>query len=161
MLRKTARKLVTSKLSEEFVESCRKAMEEEFLLEAVREGKLGFRDTLRKSRLSDWLKDVPCTDCGGRFPPEAMDFDHVRGEKLANVSQTIFSSAFTMRMFREEVAKCEVVCANCHRVRTRGRKGISRKKKIYRVPGVDTARYFRYIPSSVTTQEKRDGPKLP
>ena len=65
------------------------------------------------------LKDRPCTDCGGRFPAVAMDFDHVEGEKKFNVSRV---GSFSLLRLLEEVKKCEVVCANCHRVRTAERK---------------------------------------
>ena len=65
------------------------------------------------------LKDKPCVDCGGKFPPEAMDFDHLPGtRKLCGISELRFSRAKML----EEIAKCEVVCANCHRVRTARRR---------------------------------------
>ena len=32
------------------------------------------------------LKSNPCTDCEQIFPPEAMDFDHINGDKLFNIS---------------------------------------------------------------------------
>ena len=67
----------------------------------------------------DSLKDVPCIDCGGRFPPECMDFDHVRGEKSFNVGHGADRSQIQLAA---EIAKCEVVCANCHRIRTAGRR---------------------------------------
>jgi hypothetical protein len=60
------------------------------------------------------LKSVPCTDCGNKFPPECMDFDHVRGHKafkISNVGGTSF------RKLIKEIEKCEIVCANCHRTR--------------------------------------------
>lgn len=63
----------------------------------------------------DSLKTGPCVDCGGNFPPCVMDFDHVRGEKVANVSQMI---RWSRERVLAEVAKCDLVCANCHRVRT-------------------------------------------
>ena len=64
-------------------------------------------------------KDVPCADCGGRFPAVCMDFDHLpeRGPKKFNVSQTSRSAESRA----EEMAKCEVVCANCHRIRSQFR----------------------------------------
>ena len=64
------------------------------------------------------LKQEPCMDCGGKFPPECMDFDHVRGEKTESVA-----SMRTWRMDRvlAEIEKCELICANCHRIRTRNR----------------------------------------
>ena len=60
----------------------------------------------------DKLKSGPCTDCGKIFPPECMDFDHVRGQKLGNISKMSLKRAL------EEVWKCELVCATCHRQRT-------------------------------------------
>jgi hypothetical protein len=66
------------------------------------------------------LKSVPCADCGGRFPRVCMDFDHVRGDKVASISQMIRMS-YSWDNILDEIAKCEVVCSNCHRVRTASR----------------------------------------
>lgn len=65
-------------------------------------------------------------DCGGRFPPAAMDFDHVRGEKVATISFLVNQGAVLTRL-REEIAKCEIVCANCHRIRTVKRLAVRRR----------------------------------
>ncbi len=65
--------------------------------------------------LTDTLKSAPCLDCGQKFKPCQMDFDHVRGEKLANISQLLGGATEILLI---EIAKCELVCANCHRVRT-------------------------------------------
>lgn len=67
--------------------------------------------------LRQYVKDHPCVDCGQVFHFAAMDFDHVRGEKVAGVSQ-LASQPVSMEKLLVEVAKCEVRCANCHRVRT-------------------------------------------
>jgi hypothetical protein len=66
------------------------------------------------------LKANPCMDCGGTFPSECMDFDHVRGEKVKGIGAMRGCSRQTIDA---EVAKCDLVCANCHRTRTRYRKG--------------------------------------
>jgi hypothetical protein len=65
----------------------------------------------------DTLKDVPCSDCGGRFISAVMEFDHVpeRGAKSFVISAGL-SKAWELVL--EEIKKCDVVCANCHRVRT-------------------------------------------
>lgn len=63
------------------------------------------------------LKDVPCMDCGGRFPRICMDFDHVHGEKIDSISRML-RKAFSWELILAEMAKCEIVCSNCHRVRT-------------------------------------------
>lgn len=62
----------------------------------------------------DQLKAAPCSDCGNTFPPAAMDFDHVRGVKLANISEMLRSPRAALDA---EIAKCELVCATCHRLR--------------------------------------------
>lgn len=67
------------------------------------------------------LREVPCADCGCRFAGHQMDFDHRNpGEKRFNIC----SSAAALKSRTElltEAAKCDVVCANCHRLRTRRR----------------------------------------
>ena len=72
----------------------------------------------RNSKL-DALKAGPCMDCGGRFPPECMDFDHVRGEKLFSLGS--IRNCTVKAPWREvlaEIEKCDLVCSNCHRTRT-------------------------------------------
>jgi hypothetical protein len=61
------------------------------------------------------IKSVPCHDCNKKFPTVAMDFDHVKGVKLYNISDMWNCSN---EIILEELNKCEIVCANCHRIRT-------------------------------------------
>lgn len=60
-------------------------------------------------------KNKPCADCKGIFNPIAMDFDHVNGKKIFGVARMV---SFSKKRLDDEIAKCEVVCANCHRIRT-------------------------------------------
>ena len=82
------------------------------------------RELARKKR--KWLaeqKDVPCADCGGEFPPYCMDFDHSDpAEKVGNVSRLVKDGSW--QALRDEIAKCEIVCANCHRIRTHAHSGV-------------------------------------
>jgi hypothetical protein len=64
------------------------------------------------------LKQDSCMDCGFKFQPVSMDFDHVRGTKVATVSQM---RTFSWGRVTLELAKCDLVCANCHRIRTNNR----------------------------------------
>jgi lysyl-tRNA synthetase class I len=48
-----------------------------------------------------------------------MDFDHVRGRKQKNVMELI--PTLSKKKIDEEIAKCEIVCSNCHRIRTHRR----------------------------------------
>lgn len=72
------------------------------------------------ARLLDRLRDVPCGDCGGRFPPCAMDFDHRDPAAKAQSVSRMIGRAGTARILAEAV-KCDIVCANCHRSRTHAR----------------------------------------
>lgn len=54
-------------------------------------------------------------DCGGRFPPECMEFDHVRGEKKFTIGSHFHRK---LEDLMDEAEKCDIVCSNCHRVRT-------------------------------------------
>lgn len=66
------------------------------------------------------LKRDPCMDCGGVFPPEALDFDHRPGEpKINSISQMKDGS---ISKLTTELLKCDLVCSNCHRIRTAARR---------------------------------------
>jgi hypothetical protein len=69
------------------------------------------------------VKATPCADCGIRYPYWVMDLDHRPGTvKLFTVADKYVS--YGMATVKAEVAKCDVVCANCHRQRTHTRSGI-------------------------------------
>lgn len=67
----------------------------------------------------DKLRDVPCLDCGNRFPSCAMDFDHIAEKSFSIMSHYRDK---TIDELAAEVAKCEIVCACCHRIRTHARR---------------------------------------
>jgi hypothetical protein len=51
------------------------------------------------------------------FPPEAMEWDHLPGTvKLGEISSVV--TKWSTKLIFEELAKCELVCANCHAIRT-------------------------------------------
>ncbi len=64
----------------------------------------------------DYLKTHPCIDCG-ITDVRVLEFDHVRGDKKTTVSQ-LRGSGFSENTLLEEISKCEVRCANCHRIKT-------------------------------------------
>lgn len=62
-------------------------------------------------------KDKPCTDCGVSYPYYVMQFDHLDpAEKLFNIGH--IGPTTGRKRLLAEIAKCDVVCANCHCVRT-------------------------------------------
>ena len=99
-------------------ESRRKYMRTPKGKEARRRALLKVRE--RRTMLLGRLKAAPCTDCGRSFPPECMDFDHVpeRGPKLFSLAG---SHCRKIEDIVEELAKCDLVCACCHRTRTKNR----------------------------------------
>ena len=69
------------------------------------------------------LKENPCMDCRQKYPEECMDFDHVRGKKVANISAIVNGKrTVSLSVLRKELLKCELVCSNCHRIRTKKRR---------------------------------------
>ena len=65
-------------------------------------------------------KSRPCFDCGVQYPYYVMDFDHrEEGVKEFELNQFVRVTIFALK---REIAKCDVVCSNCHRERTFQRK---------------------------------------
>ncbi len=64
-----------------------------------------------------YKQELSCQDCGiGDW--RVLEFDHL-GDKVGNVSDLAYKWSWSR--LREEIEKCEVVCANCHRIRTHER----------------------------------------
>lgn len=87
--------------------------------------KAGLARRQRTRELLHRLKDVPCTDCNQRFPSYCMDFDHrdpaLKHPKLKTpIRMGIwrFGCCVSLEVLLDEIAKCDVVCSNCHRIRT-------------------------------------------
>ena len=85
------------------------------------------RERRRERRLEfvPWYQALkeskPCTDCGQRFPAVAMHWDHLpeftKGGDVGHLQRSM-----SKRRVLEEIAKCELVCANCHAIRTMQRR---------------------------------------
>lgn len=70
-------------------------------------------------------KEAPCVDCGCSYPYYVMQFDHVRGEKIGNLNRLATNGS--LRAVIAEIEKCDLVCANCHAIRTFERLGTAPK----------------------------------
>jgi hypothetical protein len=86
------------------------------------------------------LKSAPCADCGNTFPTCCMDFDHMDGHTKAYNVGSMFAHQYSRELIESELKKCQLVCSNCHRIRTRDRR---KGKKVVRkgdskLPPVDT-----------------------
>lgn len=67
-----------------------------------------------KAEFINSFKDRPCEDCGVEYPRYMMDFHHINRNKTRKVSSMW---TYSEERIRKELAKCVVVCANCHRRR--------------------------------------------
>lgn len=98
----------------------------------------------------DLIKSVPCKDCGGIFPPYVMDFDHRNlSTKEHDINFLLNNTTCPWQRILDEIAKCDVVCVCCHRMRTwktpvrldNRRKLVIEKKS---VPCADCGENFHY-----------------
>jgi len=91
------------------------------------------RVAANRALLNAYLATHPCVDCG-ETDTAVLDFDHVRGEKFADVSLMI-AFGYSWPKIALEIAKCDVRCANDHRRVTKARreqsKGIAEEATIY------------------------------
>jgi len=89
----------------------------------------------------DSLKDsISCTDCDETFPPYVMHWDHLPGyQKVSEISSMVGSRRRDAIL--DELKKCELVCANCHVMRTvvRARRTIAEELGHYRFAVVSAA----------------------
>lgn len=71
----------------------------------------------RKNYIRELKESNSCVDCGGHFHFAAMDFDHPEGVvKVKAIARMVNRSSWQAVL--DEIEKCELVCSNCHRVRT-------------------------------------------
>ena len=96
-----------------------------YWLESVGKQKTKDRQTSSRASIRLWLKETkentPCKDCGQYYRYYVMHFDHLpEFEKKFNIGRF---KEFTgsLDVVKEEVAKCDLVCGNCHAERTHRR----------------------------------------
>jgi hypothetical protein len=70
------------------------------------------------------LKANPCVDCG-ETDPVILEFDHLKTKDF-NISDAA-RKGVSIKKLNDEIAKCEVRCANCHRRKTYERSGLTHK----------------------------------
>lgn len=91
------------------------------------------RDRRLQSMIRE-LKTAPCLDCWVAYPWYVMDFDHRPGEAKVMDVGIMVRRGLSEAKIRAEIAKCDVVCANCHRERTFSRLSLAED------PGVEPGR---------------------
>lgn len=70
----------------------------------------------KKEAMLRELKRQPCMDCGKSYTTCVMEFDHRDPSTKVEGVSTLLRSA-SMKRVLEEIEKCDLVCANCHKMR--------------------------------------------
>lgn len=74
---------------------------------------------VKKKAIRDWIveykKTLKCVNCGNN-DFRVLDFDHLE-EKLFNIADAS-RLGYSLKVLKEEIAKCQILCANCHRIKT-------------------------------------------
>ena len=77
------------------------------------------RNRINRAKLRRYVAEIkestPCTDCGQQYPHFVMDFDHLENKEGLIID---FIRRHNKGALDREIAKCEVVCSNCHRIRS-------------------------------------------
>jgi hypothetical protein len=73
-----------------------------------------------KLYVQSFLLDKACVDCNNS-DIRVLEFDHVKGTKLFNVSYMV-TKAYKLELIKSEIEKCEIRCSNCHRIITHERR---------------------------------------
>ena len=120
-----------------YCRECRRAYDRRYYAERGRVARLA-RTRARRSAARAWMDTLKegraCADCGGSFPPYVMQWDHLPGHLKAGDLSVMVGNRSRQTVL-EELKKCELVCANCHVLRTvvRARRTIAEEAADYRI----------------------------
>lgn len=78
-------------------------------------GKTSQRRTIAQHQMLNYLSNKSCFDCHNT-DFRVLEFDHISNKKM-NVSSMV-AGGYAWSTILSEIQKCEIVCANCHRIRT-------------------------------------------
>ena len=88
-----------------------------------KDSKVNVSKTMRDAYVTDqealqaYKEKMGCVDCAKDFPHYVLEFDHRPEFKKFGVVSRILKKYGPEKAW-EEVAKCDVVCSNCHKLRT-------------------------------------------
>ncbi len=72
----------------------------------------------RRYWLDKYKESKGCSACGYNAEGVAIDFDHIDPKtKKFNISHRL--AAATLKSLFTEIRKCRLLCANCHRIKTK------------------------------------------
>ena len=112
---------------------CTNAMNRAFYHKNMEEQRKRQRDTraklepIKRSYVVQYLSTHPCVDCG-EANPVLLEFDHQPGAKTAKRYEisNIVHRGYSLQTLINEIAKCDVRCVRCHRLKTANERGYYR-----------------------------------
>lgn len=75
-----------------------------------------------KAQMLEYLRDKSCTNCGVS-DIRVLEFDHIDPSKKSFSIARGIGSALSWASILAEIAKCQILCANCHKIRTANQQG--------------------------------------
>lgn len=79
------------------------------------------RNARTKAEVRTWLlkylSENPCIDCGNA-DVRVLEFDHREPEEKKASVAVLSALGWSLETVQDEISKCDVRCANCHRIRT-------------------------------------------
>jgi phage FluMu gp28-like protein len=76
--------------------------------------KINVRKKIHKAWFVDYKKQLSCINCGEDHPA-TLDFHHVTPINTNQKVHKLLSDGNTKTRILKEIAKCVVLCSNCHR----------------------------------------------
>ena len=126
-----------------YCRDCRCAYDRRYYAErdkATRQERIRARHEAARAWMNSLKAGRPCADCGETFPPYVMHWDHLPGHmKVAAIGSMV--GKWARDAVLDELKKCELVCANCHVMRTveRARRTIAEEALDYRFEAISAA----------------------
>lgn len=104
-----------------YCKSCRKEKDSKIYSPRYAEKRTKRNIRIKKENRT-WITDFknkPCLDCKIKYPHYVMDFDHRNSsEKKFSVANALRTGGISLKRIQKEIEKCDLICANCHRIRT-------------------------------------------
>jgi transposase len=73
--------------------------------------------SINTEKLRKIKEDSGCIDCGEKYPHYVLEFDHLPEYEKHGIVTSI-ARRYSWKKAEEEIKKCEIVCKNCHGIRT-------------------------------------------
>jgi len=73
-----------------------------------------------RNKIRNIKESSPCKDCGNKYPYYVMQFDHTSDDKCFNIAGAV--GIINQNKIYKEIEKCDLVCGNCHAIRTHNRR---------------------------------------